>query len=51
MTEFETASLFLRGLVGAGQIAVVAVGIHFMRQIDPVLPAQVLLAPLASQSL
>ena len=34
MTEFEMASLFLRGVVGAGQIAVVAVGIHFMRQMN-----------------
>ncbi len=32
MTEFEMASLMLRGLVGAGQIAVVAVGVHVMRR-------------------
>ena len=32
MTEFEIASLMLRGLVGGGQIAVVAVGIHVMRR-------------------
>ena len=31
MTEFETASLILRGLVGAGQIGVVAIGIMVMR--------------------
>ena len=31
MTEFETASLILRGLVGAGQIVVVAIGIMVMR--------------------
>ena len=31
MTEFETASLVLRGLVGAGQIVVVAIGIMVMR--------------------
>ena len=31
MTEFEIASLWLRGLVGAGQIAVVAAGILVMR--------------------
>ena len=34
MTEFEAASLILRGLVGAGQILVVAVGVHFMRQMN-----------------
>ena len=31
MTEFEVASLWLRGLVGAGQILVVAIGILVMR--------------------
>ena len=34
MTEFEAASLILRGLVGAGQILVVAVGVYFMRQMN-----------------
>ena len=34
MTEFETASLILRGVVGAGQILVVAIGVHFMRQMN-----------------
>ncbi len=31
MTEFETASLILRGFGGAGQIVVVAIGIMVMR--------------------
>ena len=31
MTEFETASLILRGLVGTRQIGVVAIGIMVMR--------------------
>ena len=34
MTEFETASLIVRGVVGAGQIIVVAIGVHFMRQMN-----------------
>ena len=33
MTEFETASLILRGLVGTGQIGVVAIGILERREL------------------
>ena len=40
MTEFEAASLILRGVVGAGQIFVVAVGVHFMRQMNKERAAQ-----------
>ncbi len=34
MTEFEMASLWLRGLVGTGQIGVVGVGILVMRAMN-----------------